>query len=139
MSAYGYWLLLGRKTSFQNDCTLLTTATMRQSWRWFASSPVRHSCETSPGVSPRPTCWLWRQLAQPASACEQRDEEVDDEPGEAESAPSHRDPARPHPAPTDVGDLIRIEPGATPKPHYASPVRTPVTTSADALPAPRAA
>jgi hypothetical protein len=45
-----YGLLLRWKTPSQNFCTLLTTPTMRQSSRAFASAPVRH-VERSEGVS----------------------------------------------------------------------------------------
>ena len=41
--AYVYCLLLRLKTLSQNVWTLLTTPTMRQSWRSFASSPLWHS------------------------------------------------------------------------------------------------
>src|SRR4029079_5910032 len=58
VSAGWYCWLLCVKTSSQNFCTLFTTATMRQSSRWFASSPVLHSCETSEGVESSPTRWL---------------------------------------------------------------------------------
>ena len=51
---------LAAKTPVQNFCTLFTTATMRQSSRWFASSPVLHSWESWEGVESSPTRWLSR-------------------------------------------------------------------------------
>ena len=58
VSTYWYCSLLAVKTPFQNFWTLLTTPTIRQSSRWFASSPVLQSCEIELGVSPLPTLAL---------------------------------------------------------------------------------
>jgi hypothetical protein len=47
-----YCLPLRWKTPLQNFWTLFTTPTIRQSSRWFASAPVRHSWAIAEGVLP---------------------------------------------------------------------------------------
>ena len=92
---------------------------MRQSCRSFASSPVRHSCDTSLGVSPWPTdCCVERgELAEAPAAVEQRDQQVDDEAAEPEAAAADREPAAADPPAADVRDLAGVEPRAAPEPH----------------------
>ena len=125
VSAGWYCWLLCVKTSSQNFCTLFTTATMRQSSRWFASSPVLHSCETSEGVESSPTALVVERAELPgepsAASGERGHEQVDDEDGDADPAAADREPARAaDSAPADVPYLARIEPGAFAKPHEAS-------------------
>ena len=111
----------------QNFCTLFTSATMRQSWRWFASAPVRHSDETSDGVSPLPDLLLVEraELAERAAAAHEREQEVNDEPDDAEPAASEREPAGPHPATAGVGDLAGVESRSGAEPHRRCVPRPP--------------
>ena len=120
--AYGYRRLLRSKTPFQKPWTLLTTPTIRQSCRSFASSPVWHSCETSLGVSPCLNLLLVerRELAEAAAAAQHREQEIDHDRGDADAATAYREPAGRHPASADVCDLAGIELGSTPKAHAAS-------------------
>ena len=129
VSTNWYCLLLRWKTPFQNFWTLLTTPTMRQSSRWFASWPVRQSWEVVLGVSPCPTLWpsSGPSWPEPAAAAEQRvQQQVDDETDDPEAAAADA-PGRPAPtAPADVRDLARVERCSPAKAHGPSlPSRAP--------------
>ena len=110
VSTYGYCSPLRWNTPSQNSCVLLTTPTMRQSWRSFASAPVRHSSETTPGVVALPDLLILerRKLPEPAAAREQAEQEVDDEHAKPDAPAADREPA-PAAASADVGDLAGIE------------------------------
>ena len=84
---------------------------MRQSWRGFASAPVRHSDEISDGVSPRPTCCSFSEPSSPSEPppLREREQEVSDDPDDAEPAAAEREPAGPHAATAGVGDLAGVE------------------------------
>ena len=125
VSTFWYCSPLRVKTPSQNFWTLFTTATMRQSSRWFASSPVRHSCETCDGVGPLADALVVErpELApEPSAAREGRHEHVDDEDDDSEPAAADGEPSRAaaHAAPADVGDLSWIQLGALAKSHEAS-------------------
>jgi hypothetical protein len=98
-----YCRLLRWKTPSQNFCTLLTTPTIRQSSRVFASSPVRQ-LEMSEGVSTWPgwpacptVCWSsGASCPRPLPAAgEQRDQEPDDQGDDPEPAAAEGDAAGP--------------------------------------------
>ena len=112
VSTCWYCLPLRWKTPFQNFWTLLTTPTIRQSSRWFASCAglavlgdrARRVALSDLRVVER------LELAEPAAAAgEQRDQQVDDERDDAEPAAADGEAAGAHAAPADVGDLTRVE------------------------------
>ena len=121
VSTYWYFSLLAVKTPFQNFWTLLTTPTIRQSSRWFASAPDLQSCEIELGVSPLPDARVvqWAELPEPAASGEQRDQQVGDQADDAQAAAAEREAARAAAA-AGVRDLAGVEGGSPAETHLRS-------------------